>query len=107
MRKILLLFFIGFLSLQLQAQSSETKAVSNAATIKVYPNPTTNYIAITDKNEVVKEMYVYNLIGRKLKTHYVQSDKKYDLSDLPKGLYLVQLVGHDKKVITTKRISKR
>lgn len=75
--------------------------------VSVYPNPATNYISV-NKDENIKSIVVFNLVGRKLKTiENVQKNEHYDVTNLPKGMYLVQVIGTDNKVITTQRISKR
>lgn len=75
--------------------------------IKIYPNPATEYISI-DNTEHVKELFILNLVGRKLKViQNVEQDVQYDISDLPNGMYLVQIIDHKNKIITTQRLSKR
>ena len=74
--------------------------------ITIYPNPASDFIQISN-HEDVSQIIVFNLVGRKMKTFEVQGDEKYNISNLPKGMYLVQLVNHGKKIITTQRISKR
>lgn len=74
--------------------------------ITIFPNPATNYISISNEDHV-SEISVFNLVGRKIKTFEVQEGARYDVSDLPQGMYLVQVMNHSKKVITTQRIRKR
>jgi len=50
---------------------------------------------------------VYNLVGRKIKEFKVEKGKSYSITELPKGMYLIQFVGVDGKVLTTQRLSKR
>jgi hypothetical protein len=48
------------------------------------------------------------LVGRKLKTFQnVEKDEHYDVSELPVGMYLIQVIDNNKKILTTQRISKR
>ena len=75
--------------------------------ISIYPNPATNYISI-DNDENVKSITVFNLVGRKLKSFQdVHKNEHYDVSNLPKGMYLVRVTDFSNKIITTQRISKR
>ncbi len=75
--------------------------------ISVYPNPVTNFISI-NKADNVNAISVFNLVGRKLKTFRdIEKDQRYDVSDLPNGMYLVQILDSANKIITTQRVSKR
>jgi len=110
MRKVLLLLFISIMSMSLYAQSDSYKphqSLQDQTKITVYPNPAVDYIAITDSNEKVQQIIIYNLIGRKVKSFVAAPDTKYGVSELPKGMYIVQLLDKRKKVVTTQRVSKR
>lgn len=75
--------------------------------IQVFPNPATNYFGITE-TEGVQKIYVFNLVGKRLKQFLdVARDKHYFIGDLPRGMYLVQMVGNNNQVIVTRRVSKR
>lgn len=111
MRKILLIIPFLFLAFMVSAQNSaySTPASSKKVTkntIKIYPNPAINFIGL---NEVagVASIVVYNLVGRKMKNFNALKGEKYNISDLPKGMYLVQLKGTNGKVLTTQRMSKK
>jgi len=128
MRKALLLFFATFLTISLYAQrdcdgcedngpdndlyqSDDYQSRSTDPTyevdITIYPNPATDFIIVNDEQSTVNQVIVYNLIGRKMKGFRSATDNKYFVGDLPKGMYLVQMLGTDGNVITTQRISKR
>ena len=75
--------------------------------IQVFPNPATSYFGITEIDGVEK-ILVFNLVGRKMKQFQgIAKDKRYFIGDLPRGMYLVQMLDKQSKVITTRRISKR
>ncbi len=75
--------------------------------ISIYPNPTTNFISI-NLDDNIKEIAIFNLVGRKLKVFEgIEKEEKYDVSDLPDGMYLAQVIDRSNKIITTQRISKR
>ena len=74
--------------------------------IKAFPNPAQNYIELTSNN-VVDELSIYNIVGRKVRTYKAQNGKKYDIADLPDGLYLVSLLDNKSGIIKTIRLSKR
>lgn len=59
---------------------------SSAPTIKVYPNPTSGVLSISDTN--VKEIVIYNLNGIKVKTFKV--GQEIDIRELSNGLYLLK-----------------
>lgn len=101
MKKIVLCFFLLFIGIKVtSAQSGRTEAVS------VYPNPAAEYIAV--KNEdAAKQVFVYNLVGRKLKTFEVVKGEKYEIGDLPNGMYLIQIVGKNDQIVATQRLQKK
>lgn len=75
--------------------------------VAVYPNPATNFISV-DNADNVKQIAVFNLVGKKLKTfENVVKDERYDVSDLPNGMYLIQIIDHANKIVTTQRVSKK
>ncbi len=76
------------------------------ASLRVYPNPTTNYFTLT-KNSFVKKLYVSNILGKRVKSFQTSNNGKYDIADLPDGIYLVSMIGDDNRVIKTVRVSKR
>ena len=111
MKKILLFTFFTLFTLAASAQiaqnSSSNDFRSNRQSIKVFPNPAIDYIELQDKDEQVENIFVYNIVGKKLASFRdVEEDKKYYL-DIPVGMYLVQLVDDYGKIISTKRLSIR
>ena len=109
-----LLFLLLFTGLGLSAQSSvsdrfameKERTQSVAHTIKIYPNPAVDYISIDGEAEV-ERLVIYSLIGRKMKTFRTQNGDKYDVTDLPKGMYLVQFLAKGDDIITTRRLQKQ
>jgi hypothetical protein len=100
--KHVLLFLIFFTtSLALSAQKSSKIDLS------VYPNPAIEYISVHDDNDVVGKMVVYNLVGKKMKTFEFSKGEAYYVADLPKGMYLVQILDHNSKILTTQKVNKR
>ncbi len=73
--------------------------------LKVFPNPALNHIQISS-NEHVSKVFVYDLIGKKVKSFLFRNGQKYFVGDLRKGIYLVQLLDSKSKILTTKRIRK-
>jgi Secretion system C-terminal sorting domain len=101
MKHVLLIITFFTTSFALQAQKSSKIDLS------VYPNPATEYISVQDDNEVVGQMLVYNLVGKKMKTFEISKGESYYVADLPKGMYLVQILDRNSKIITTQKVNKR
>ncbi|GJM33249.1 MAG: hypothetical protein DHS20C18_22500 [Saprospiraceae bacterium] len=74
--------------------------------LQIYPNPVSSHLSVND-NELVNEINVFNLVGRKVKSFDFVNGEKYYIGDLPKGMYLVQLIDKRNKILTTQRVSKR
>lgn len=107
MKHFILVSFFAFTSLALSGQSNSDGGGSASVKVSIYPNPATNFISI-NKDENVSDIAIFNLVGRKLKTFQnVEKDEHYDVSDLPVGMYLIQVIDNNKKILTTQRISKR
>ncbi|MEL6718706.1 MAG: T9SS type A sorting domain-containing protein [Bacteroidota bacterium] len=110
---IFLFFTIGAANAQLALKDDCTTCPKQSVTyqkkdIKVYPNPATNFIEFQNTDDEVKRVVIYNLVGRPIKRMPANSGKNwYDISDLSRGMYLIQLLNSKGGVITTKRINKR
>ena len=74
--------------------------------LRIYPNPVTEYMTIT-RNTFVRQLWVSNILGKRVRTFDTSYGNKYDISDLPDGIYLVSMVDANRKVVKTVRISKR
>lgn len=75
--------------------------------IEVFPNPATTHISLTDV-EGVNKVVLYNLVGRKMREFEdIGRDVRHYVGDLPRGMYLVQILGNDNRILTTRRISKQ
>jgi len=110
MKKIILFTFLFFIAFGASAQLADNASELNSFRIykqalKVFPNPATEYFQLTDKKDAVDQINIYNIVGKKMKTFDVENDKKYYLDQFPKGMYLIQLVGHNNKIISTQRLN--
>ena len=103
---ILLTFFLTSASFAQSNSGKQTAQLTSKKNISVYPNPATNFIGLSE-TEDVKQLIVFNVVGRKMKSFMVSEGEKYNIAELPKGMYLVQILNYDNKVITTQRLSKR
>ncbi len=80
--------------------------LENPTAIKIFPNPATEYIELSENNKVAK-ILVFSLTGREMKRFDAYNGEKYYIGDLASGLYLVQLLDNKNKTIVTQRVSKR
>lgn len=72
---------------------------------KVYPNPAEDVISIEFSSEsTVQKINIFNMYGQIVKS-YSKSIKKYTVSDLPSGVYLIE-VQSEEKIMTQKLIKK-
>lgn len=99
MKKFVLLFSFSFVAFFGSAQDRKEN-------INIYPNPVTNFFELNNA-ETAKEVRVINLAGRQVRTFGVTNGERYDVADLPTGMYLLQIVGKNNRILTTHRVSKR
>lgn len=114
MKHILPVLFVLLLALTLSTQTSQASPPyydfsgdKDRVEVKVYPNPATDYIALSNISNV-KKIAIYNLLGRQMKSFTCHSaDEKHYVGDLPRGMYLVQIISNNDKIIKTQRVNKR
>ncbi|MBL7827055.1 MAG: T9SS type A sorting domain-containing protein [Saprospiraceae bacterium] len=103
MKQLLLVFFFLLGGLALSAQQTTNQKPELA----VYPNPVIDNFTIHDNNDNVTEVTVFNLIGKKVKSFEHLKGEYHYVGDLPKGVYLVQMLDKSKRIITTQKMDKR
>jgi hypothetical protein len=114
MKHILPVFFVLLFACTLSTQTSyatppyyDLSGDEDRVEVKIYPNPATDFIALTDISNV-KKITIYNLLGRQMKTFVCHNvDEKHYVGDLPRGMYLVQIISNKDKIIKTQRVNKR
>lgn len=77
--------------------------------ISAHPNPTNDdvYIAVTFEGieEQAVTMYLYDVSGKLLLSSDGKSaNHRFDLSSLPRGIYLVHVISHDGKVMKEAKV---
>lgn len=74
---------------------------SEKAKVLVYPNPTVDVVHIDSKN--LKSAILYDMNGKKI----LESNKtEINVSQLPKGVYVLRIVTADNKIVSSKIIKK-
>lgn len=106
----LLILFIGFCTYAQSnndASGNYTTAPNDEIKISIYPNPASDYINVQDKDNVLSNVIIYNLAGRRIKSFNTESNQLLNITDLPKGMYLIQFLDKGNKLLTTQRLSKK
>jgi len=109
MKQTLLLIILSFfLTAGLSAQSSDALASTThqvTKKIKIFPNPTADFIGLSS-DEGVGTIRILNLIGKEIRQFRVIEGQRYNVADLENGMYLIQLISDENKIITTRRLRK-
>jgi len=77
-----------------------------AQRLKVYPNPTQDVFRITE-NTLVKRVRVLNIIGRLALDRKIQNGEQLSIAHLRQGMYLVQMLDAENKIVKTVRLLKQ
>ncbi|NUN99063.1 MAG: T9SS type A sorting domain-containing protein [Saprospiraceae bacterium] len=85
---------------------SATTEVTNKTELKIFPNPAIDYFELVNNN-LVDKVVIYNLIGRKIRTFDASNGRRYNISDIPSGIYLVGLLDEQNNLLKTLRLSKK
>lgn len=112
-RRILFFFCLGFCTLSVAQSTGVVKKgidanvieVQSSTSISIFPNPATHYFKVTD-NDNIQELVVTDLLGKKVKQFSYAPEKQYDVQDLRKGMYLIQIISKDQQVIKIQRLIK-
>jgi len=73
--------------------------------VKVYPNPSDGLFSIKGIKQV-GQVEVYSLVGNKVRSFQYGDGQWYDITDLPRGTYLVRLIDRSGQQLVTKMINK-
>lgn len=77
----------------------------NRQSIKVYPNPSKGLFSVKGSKQI-SSVDIYSLTGVKVESFDYNDGKWYDISNLPKGTYLVRLLDRNAEQLVTKLINK-
>ena len=87
---------------------TSTTSVSDltGSALRIFPNPTTSYFQLNNP-ENVSSVVVYNMVGNKMREFDAHTQSRFDVFDLPVGIYLVRILDNSQLVLKTVRLSKR
>ncbi len=68
--------------------------------VQVYPNPSTGLIYIKGAESIQTD--VYNLMGKKIRSVFMNNKNQIDLSDLKRGIYFLKIKLKDNTIISRK-----
>ena len=74
--------------------------------IKLFPNPTIDNFSLTNIGNI-QNLIIHNIIGTPLKQYLAEENASYSISDLPAGIYMVQLMDVNGNNVGTKRVFKQ
>lgn len=85
--------------LTVTSSSASIKEIAEPLSVSVYPNPAVNSIEISS-TEPLESFYIYNTLGTMVYSDRVQTTSaKVNISDLPKGVYLLRCNGLTKRFV--------
>jgi surface protein len=80
--------------------------IQNSLNLKIYPNPTSNYLIIENPNSSTLQYSVHNPLGQIIKDgQLLQTENKLNLSDVTAGIYLLK-IRNQEGVVQVMRIVK-
>ncbi len=85
--------------------TSNSHYASRAQDVKVFPNPVTDYFQVSGGAKITK-VVVQNALGRQVRTFDAFDGRRYSLSGLPDGMYLVSMYD-GRGLVKTIRVIKR
>ncbi len=103
--KFYLLAFFSWLNL-LRGVAQNAQQTPSANQIRLFPNPATEFVILYDETNSVEQLVFFNIVGKQVKQFKVSEGMRYQLGDIPDGIYLVRMVSHQGNIIKTIRISK-
>ena len=107
MPKTLLLFsFLTFSIFSFAGNGAPNTWIEDPPRVSIYPNPTSNYFGLSNIEGITK-LTIFNLLGKEIRSFDVEESLKYNISDLPNGMYLIKMTNSNQKIVSTQRLQKR
>ncbi|SFD17312.1 T9SS type A sorting domain-containing protein [Algibacter pectinivorans] len=89
----------------LDANPLSTKGFELEKSISLYPNPAQSSFKVTSRNNVeIKNVSIYTLLGKQIKSLKRINKNEYDISSLASGMYLVKMTDSNGGVASKKLI---
>lgn len=82
-------------SLNLSAKNIELMPLK----IDIYPNPADNYISVRNSENTAIDFEIISMTGQSILKSSTLSDKKVNISDLPKGTYMINATDGKRRVV--------
>ena len=76
-----------------------------AEDLKVFPNPTTDYIQISNSTNI-KKVVIYNMFGKEVKSYFHYANALHDVSEIKAGMYIVKMLDEKNKVVKSVKLNK-
>ena len=73
--------------------------------LKVFPNPTTDYIQISNSTNI-KKVVIYNMFGKEVKSYFHYANALHDVSEIKAGMYIVKMLDEKNKVVKSVKLNK-
>ncbi|MFA6524109.1 MAG: T9SS type A sorting domain-containing protein [Candidatus Paceibacterota bacterium] len=82
------------------SQSNSIPEIINESNLSIYPNPANTSFEITTENEqIIKEVELYTIEGKLLKQQNYSANKvKVNTSQLPQGMYIIEVQTKEKQM---------
>src|SRR5690606_11733514 len=75
--------------------------------IKVYPNPTQDFISIDNSGNKVSAVELYNVSGKMILRTDLNGNDKISLQELAAGNYILKLIDADANIVSTNLVVKQ
>jgi len=71
---------------------SDIRSINPEEKLQIYPNPSNDKFTLDNGQKLMKEVYLYDVMGRKVQYLPVNAPSTtVDVSDLPNGIYVVKI----------------
>jgi N-acetylneuraminic acid mutarotase len=77
---------------------------SNQLSLKIYPNPTSDFLMVTNNNQVINSLRIYNLNGQIVLDQKISNESvKLELDSLKSGTYILVGTNKNNSVVTSQQ----